>query len=493
MLDIIPLRDRYKHESSQNDTNFSLKDLHVRFKIMADNAPLMIWISDRSKQRTYFNKRWLAFTGRKLEEEVGFGWTDQIHPKDLERILTIYNTAYLTHQEFDWEYRLKRSDKEYRWIMGHGVPQFDGDGQFEGFVGYCIDITEQKLAIETANKLASIVEFSDDAIISINLDQTISSWNKGAEKIYGYSKQEALGKPMSLIVPANKKEEFNQLMEVIQMGASVDHVETTRKKKNGTVLDVSLTMSPIKNEIGQIIGASGIARDISEYKELERRKDAFISMASHELKTPLTSTKAFIQVLLKLHKNDTSNFTSDLLQKTENQLNKISNTVTYLLDLSRIRSGKFELKKTPFNLDETIKSSVSDVQITCLKHNIYLEGEDLGKIYGDEDRISQVVINLLNNAVKYSPNSDKIKVHKYKQENKVVFSVTDYGIGIASTHQEKIFDRFYRASGTNEKTYPGLGIGLFICHEIVKRHGGKIWVESKKGQGSTFSVCLPLK
>lgn len=345
----------------------------------------------------------------------------------------------------------------------------------------------------TTQLLASIVESSDDAIIGQDLKAVITSWNLGAEKLYGYSSSEAIGKSIMLIVPKDKREEYMEIMEVIKLGESVDHLETTRFTKGGRTIDVSLTMSPLKDARGKVIGASGIGRDISSSKELERRKDAFIGMASHELKTPITSIKAYIQVLQSKYRQNGDRLALKYLDKTNEQLDNLTELVNDLLDLSKIQTGRLELEKRNFNLGDLVIETVENMQGLTNKHEINLEANLDLEIVGDKNRLGQVLINLVNNAIKYSPEAEKIIVKVFKIRNKVVFAVKDFGIGISRTHQKRIFDRFYRAAGKSEKTFPGLGIGLYISSEIVRRHGGNIWVESVKRKGSTFFVSLPLR
>lgn len=350
--------------------------------------------------------------------------------------------------------------------------------------------SEQELS-----KIASIVDSSDDAIISSTIDGDIISWNRGAEKLYGYSSKEAIGRKLRIIVPRDKLEEYKEIMEVVKMGEGVDHLETVRCRKDGRRIDISVTISPRKNEAGEVIGNSAIARDISVTKELERRKDAFISMASHELKTPITGLKAFNQVLLKKFEGSTDTQTRHFLYKMDLQIDRLSNLVGELLDLSKIQLGKLDLEKSHFDFIDFIKEVVEEFQAATESHQIKTNFNDLETltVFGDKFRIGQVVSNLLSNAIKYSPDADVVDLTVKSHDNSVVVEVRDYGIGIAKKHQDKVFDRFFRAAGSDEKTFPGLGIGLSVASEIVKRHGGNIWVESTKGKGATFYFALPLK
>jgi len=471
------------------------------------------------------------------------------------------------------------------------------------------DITERKRAEEALLHLAAIVESSDDAILGKNLEGIITSWNASAERMYGYRAEEMVGQPVTLLFAPDRQDEFSQIMAHIRRGERVDHYETIRMRKDGTFLTVSVTVSPIKDSTGTIIGASAIARDITEHKrleakfrrlfdsnligvfvsdfagtfldandafldllgntreevlagtmrldalnpsefhylsqnavkalqetgasgtyeteylhksgrripvlvavtrieqtetcmgfvldisaskELDKRKDEFISMASHELKTPVTSLKGFLGLLQRRLTLQGDEKALHYLARMDAQVTKLTKLINDLLDLSKMQTGQLDYREERFDLDELVQEIVETVQETTQTHHLLLEGQAQAEVSGDRDRIGQVLINLLNNAIKYSPQGDRVLVRVAISQNKALVSVQDFGIGIAKEHQHKIFERFYQVTDAEEKTYPGLGIGLYISYEIVKRHGGQMWVESKKGEGASFYFTLPL-
>ncbi|HLG77585.1 MAG TPA: ATP-binding protein, partial [Ktedonobacteraceae bacterium] len=235
----------------------------------------------------------------------------------------------------------------------------------------------------------------------------------------------------------------------------------------------------------------GINMDITERKELERRKDDFISMASHELKTPITSIKGFTQVLLKRARKSGDEESLRFLTIMDTQLNKLTKLVSDLLDVSKMQSGKLTYREERFDLDDLVRETVENIQGIVSTHQIQIEGVAHACVPGDRDRIGQVLINLLTNAIKYSPQANTVIVRVASDRKEAVVSVQDFGIGIAEIYHDKIFEQFYQVTDPEEKTYPGLGIGLYLSDEIIKRHAGRIWVESAKGAGSTFSFSLP--
>ena len=245
--------------------------------------------------------------------------------------------------------------------------------------------------------------------------------------------------------------------------------------------------------------ANSLEAEIAERKATEEqlrisesRKDEFISMASHELKTPITSLKGFLGLLQRRLTTRGDETALHYLARMDTQVNKLTRLINDLLNLSRIQTGQIDYQAERFEMDALVQEIVENVQGTTQSHHLILEEQAQAEIFGDRDRIGQVLINLLNNAIKYSPRADTVLVRVAKDRGQVIVSVQDFGIGIAKEHQHKIFERFYQVNDPQEKTYPGLGIGLFISCEIVRRHGGQLWVESKKDEGATFHCSLPL-
>jgi PAS domain S-box-containing protein len=251
---------------------------------------------------------------------------------------------------------------------------------------------------------------------------------------------------------------------------------------------------PVLGESGMVVMVVTIIHDITERMLVERRKDEFISMTSHELRTPVTSLKGFTNVLQRRLAKQGDTQVLHYLARMDAQLNKLSTLISDLLDISRMQSGKLALRLEPFDLDALIDETVENVQAATSTHRLLVEGRTGARVLGDRERVGQVFVNLLTNAIKYSPRADKVIVRLSQDADReqAIVSVQDFGIGIDPMHHEKIFERFYQVTDPEEKTYPGLGMGLYIASELVARHHGRMWVESSKGQGTTFFVTLPL-
>ena len=238
--------------------------------IMADTMLPMVWASDPNGLRTFFNQSWIEFTGRTLEQELGNGWADGVHPEDRQRCLNVYQSSVKSRVPFKMEYRLRRTDGQFRWVLSHGEPRFGAHGEFEGYVGSCLDINERKATEVLSSRLAAIVQCSDDAIVTKDLNGIITSWNSSAERIFGYAEEEVLGKPIALIIPPDLQSEEVQILQRLRSGERIDHFETVRVAKGGQRVLVSLTISPVKDSTGKIVGASKIARDVTRMRHVEQ-------------------------------------------------------------------------------------------------------------------------------------------------------------------------------------------------------------------------------
>ena len=352
--------------------------------------------------------------------------------------------------------------------------------------------------------LASIVEFSEDAIISKDLRGIIKSWNSGARKIFGYLAEEVVGKSITILIPPDRHHEEQDILDRIYRGEQVKHFETIRMTKDGRYIPISLTISPVKNDKGEVIGASKIARDITEshrlkqqlaeytekLKELNSYKDDFIGIASHELKTPLTTIKAYLQLLERELKEETQR---QYLNTALQHIGKITRLVSELLDVTKVQAGKLEFNFSDFDFHDLLLEGIQAVQQTNPTHQILYEDQPVNiPIHADQHRLEQVIVNLLSNAVKYSPGANKVIVNVKKEESHILVSIKDFGIGIPAGELNNLFSRFYRVRGV-EASIQGLGMGLYISKEIIKGHKGEIWVESELGKGSTFYFRIPLR
>ncbi|HRN96340.1 MAG TPA: PAS domain S-box protein [Candidatus Levybacteria bacterium] len=392
-----------------------------------------------------------------------------------------------------------RKDTSKFWGSNLVFPLYDSEKNVRGFTKVTRDLTDRKVARDQEKKFRSVIENSSDGIRLIDRNGKITYASPSTKRILGYNPKEYVNqKIIDLIHKDDKKIYRDTMRKILDNPGSSVHLTYQIKHKDGTYrwmegVGTNLLDDPAVNAIVSNF------RDITERKDLERRKDEFVSMASHELKTPITSLNLFTDMLKKNAQEKKYDSIPTFAKKIRQQTSKLTEIVNDLLDVSRIETGKMRFRTEKFNLSELLHDIVDDMQYTTHKHKIVCIAKQPMLITADRYRIYQVLTNLLTNAIKYSPENTQITVTLKKQKNFALVSVADKGIGISKDQHKNIFDKLYQVGDSKEKTFPGLGMGLYISKEIITRHNGKIWVKSKgksigkkPGNGSTFYFTLPL-
>jgi PAS domain S-box-containing protein len=395
---------------------------------------------------------------------------------------------------------IARDGKE-RPIDDSAAPIRDDSGAAVGAVLVFRDVTERRVAEEAQARLAAIVESSQDAIISKTLDGVIRTWNTGAERLFDYAPHEAIGRPITLIIPPDRLDEEYEILARISRGERIEHFETIRVSKHGRLIDISLTVSPIRDSEGRVVGASKVARDISDRKRIDKalqeanqRKDQFIALLAHELRNPLAPLRNGLHVI-RLAGTDTTAIVQ-AREMMDRQLSHMVRLVDDLLDISRVSQNKMELRRSRVLLKDVISSAVETARpaIEEAGHelNISLAPEP---VYLDADltRLAQVFSNLLNNSAKYTERGGRIWLAVERQDGDVIVSVRDTGLGIPANDLPRIFDMFSQVDRSVERSTGGLGIGLALVKGLVEMHGGTVTATSEgQSKGSTFVVKLPV-
>lgn len=292
---------------------------------------------------------------------------------------------------YDISYRILRFDNgETRWIKAQGTVYFD-HRQPARFIGTVVDIHDLKEAEEKSAKLAAIIETSHDTIVSETLEGIIASWNESAQRVFGYTAEEMIGESIYKLIPPERHAEEPRILAMIARGERINHFETQRLTKEGQLIDVSVTVSPVKDKEGRIIGVSKIARDITEKKLDETCKNDFIGMVSHELKTPLTSLNAILQVVAGKLKNGEDSFLSGAVQKANGQVKRMTAMINGFLNVSRLESGKIHIEKQHFLLDELIAEVIEETRLTSNSHRIGFAHCPPVTVLADRDKISSVM------------------------------------------------------------------------------------------------------
>jgi PAS domain S-box-containing protein len=410
---------------------------------------------------------------------------------------------------------LTARDGTRRPIDDSGAPILDDSGQPFGAVLVFRDITERRRRERDMQVLAAIVASSDDAIVSKTLDGTITAWSPGAERMFGYTRDEAIGQNIMLIVPPDRSTEEDAVLARIRRGERVGSLETVRVAKDGGRVDVELSVSPVRNAAGDVTGASKIARDISDRRRAEethaallegaeaaraeadaanRRKDQFLAILSHELRTPLSSMLGWVQMLRNRQVPP---------ERTQHALDVIhrnsvlqARLIDDLLDVARIEAGKLHLDKQPIQLVGIIDDAIDTLQRDVAAQEVVLTRHldpGAGVVCGDPTRLEQIVVNLLSNAVKFTPPGGRIDVRLDRDGDHARIVVSDNGIGIEADAVRQIFERFAQVKSVTGPAYGGLGLGLAIVRHLAELHGGTVSAYSQgHGQGATFTVRLPI-
>lgn len=482
--------------TEQKETQDRLKESEQRFRALVDNMPLVCFMINPTSEVSvsYWNKTWLDYTGQSSEEALGRAWEGIMHPDDVQGAVNIFLTAFEKQQPyFVPATRVRRKDGIFRWHSWRANPRFLITGEFLGYVGVGIDIHDQKLAEdalkEREEKFRSLVQSLPQLVwvtdAAGNSEFSSYRWKE-------YTGIEPAGEETwKAIVHPDDYDGINAAWVQSLITGNTYKSDVRLKSKTGEYRWHTVKGEPILDKENIIIKWVGAFTDIQDRKLIEEKQDEFISIASHELKTPLTTVKAYLQILeLSLDKNSTDS-NHLYAKKASESVGRLNKLIGELLDVSKIRLGKLNYTITTFNFGEMINSTVENMQLTSLTHTIIKSSNVYDEVTGDKDRLQQVVINLLTNAIKYSPGKHTVFITVEQINEDIKVSVKDNGIGMSDESLKIIFDKYHRLE-EHAMHFQGLGIGLFISHEIIDRHHGKLWAESEIGNGSTFYFTIPI-
>jgi len=462
----------------------------------------IVAMTDVKGSITYVNDKFCAISKYSREELLGQDHriiNSSYHPKEF------FQQMYRTIAEggvWRGEIRNRAKDGSIYWVDSTIVGFAGADGKLDKYVAIRVDITERKRAEEVRERLAAVVESSDDAIIGKTLDGVITTWNHGAEKVFGYPVSEAVGKPMQMLVPPERANEEADILARVERGESVEHFETVRVRKDGKGIDVSVTISPIRDSSGAIVGVSKVAHDISERKRAEQRLadkveelarsnrdlEQFAYAASHDLQEPLRMVASYTQLLAERYGGKLDENADKFLGYAREGALRMQVLIRDLLTFSRVVQAGVPRKNV--DCDVALEEALQSLTAAIEESGTVVTHTALPNVWADQTQIAQVFQNLIGNAIKFHNGAPpQCAVSAEKSGCNWLFSVSDNGIGIAPEYAENIFVVFQRLHARTE--YPGNGIGLAICKKIIEHYGGTIWVESKVGQGSTFKFTMP--
>lgn len=510
--------DRHKQAEQRMQTTFNeLRDIKA-----ALDAHSIVAITDAAGDITYVNDKFCQISKYSRDELLGKNHriiNSGFHPKsffdDLWRTIA---HGKVWHGEI----KNRAKDGSFYWVDTTIYPFLSADGKPTQYIAIRTDVTQRKQAEEQMAQLAAIVASSDDAIIGKTLDGVITSWNQGAERVFGYSAREAIGRSIDFLIPSDRNDEESRIRAKIAGGEPVEHYETVRLHKAGHRLDISLSVSPIKDATGKILGGSKIARDITSRKadearlaryaeevaEKNKELETVVYVASHDLRSPLVNVQGFSNELARacermkvrlastpgnlVEKKELTELLSEDMPEALSYIQagvaKMDKLLAGFLRFSRLGRAALNIESLDMNAMLQEVGQTMDFQINQIGASLKIGA--LPPCLGDATQISQVFSNLVDNALKYlePTRSGRIQVSGRVENGRAIYAVEDNGIGIALEHQSRVFEIFHRLDPSASS---GEGLGLTIAQKILERQNGKIWVTSQPGKGSTFFVSLP--
>ncbi len=490
----------------------ALRSPEPELAAVLNRTPFMLTRCSHDLRYRFVSHAYATMLGRQPEDLEGRPIVEVLGTAALEAIRPYIDTV-LQGTRVEFELDLPIDGIGIRSLRVVYTPDTDATGRVAGWIAAMLDVGDRRPIEETRALLAAIVDSSDDAIISKSLDGIITSWNAGAERLFGYPAAEAIGQSILIIIPPDRRDEETAIIRRLRQGEKTEHFETQRLTKAGRRVPISLTVSPVRNSDGAVIGASKIARDIGERMRADeerdrllaseqvaraeaeaasREKDQFLATVSHELRTPLNAILGWSAMLLEQPQPDAAR--SKGLQSINRNALALSRLVDDLLDVSRMISGKMRLDVQPVDVAEVINAAVETVlpAASAKRIGIQVEVNPGGPtMTGDPTRLQQAVWNLLANAVKFTPAGGRVNVGTRVDDNEIELAVTDSGIGIEPAFLPYVFERFRQAEPSST-TQTGLGLGLAIVRHVVELHGGTVHAESNgRGTGTRFVMRLP--
>ena len=508
---------------TQRDLLQALRESEKSFREMVDALPVAVYTTDAHGRLTHFNRAAVEFSGR----------TPQLGTDQWCVSWKLYRSdgTPMAHDECPMAIALRegrvvrgaeaiaeRPDGKRIWFTPYPTPMRDAEGKVVGGINMLLDITERKFSEQASARLAAIVASSDDAIISKDLNSIITSWNEGAERLFGYTSDEVVGRPVTILIPPDRLSEEPHILDRLRRGERIDHFETVRMRKDGSLLDISLTISPVKDSAGRVVGASKIARDITDRKRTEAAlRDAHEQLASravnleklvgertatlretiselesfsysitHDMRAPLRAMQSFAAMLAEECSVQLSAQGHDYVRRIVASASRMDQLITDVLNYSRVAHADLPLKTV--DTARLLREILESYPAFQPPQAVIFAEEKLPPVLGNEAALTQCISNLLGNAIKFVPpgTQPRVRISFSQDDSHVHLSFQDNGIGIELDAQKRIFQLFQR----QDRKYEGTGLGLAIVKKGVERMGGSVTLTSQSGQGSTFYLHL---
>jgi PAS domain S-box-containing protein len=478
-----------------------LQDAEERLRLATESTGLATWDLDLQNKTIIYSPRLAEIFGYSRDAVLQHSHLrDIVHPNDLHIVLKAFDKAIETGVYY-YEARVLWADGSIHWIRTTGKIFYDENKVPLRMLGTLIDITDQHNIIDRLKEREESLRMAANAAelgtFDMEVASRISVWNKRHRELFGVLGDEPVdyNEVFWAAMHPDDKQKINKAIDFAfnkkLSNGDYDVEYRTIGIEDGKLRWIRAKGKVLFNEQDEPVRLIGAVLDITESKQNEIRKNDFIAMASHELKTPLTSVKAYIQLLLAKAKNNGDGFMINALEKSENQIKKMTNLIYGFLDLSKLESGRLRLNADVFDIGKLIEEVAADSRPISQGHHIIYHEKEPVIIKADREKIGQVISNLINNAVKYSPKNMDVTITLSQTEDNIKVAVTDNGIGVKLKDQDKIFQRFYRVEDESTKGFSGFGIGLYLSAEIIHLHNGTIGVDSNDSKGSTFYFTLP--
>lgn len=472
-----------------------IADNELQFRTLANSIPQMAWMMQPDGFIYWYNERWYDYTGTTLQQMQGWGWQSVHHPEMVTGVTERFKEAIETGNDWEDTFLLRGKDGNYRWFLSRAFPLKNEKGEIIQWFGTNTDITERRsmeeALKENEQRFRLLAESITELIWVTDNNHKLTYINESAYKYFGLVPETLQNLNGDYIHPEDlvKNRHYWKIFQQEEKEWTVEH----RLKNKYCEYRWHITKAtPHKNSDGKLIMWIGTCIDIHDQKMKEQQKDEFMSIASHELKTPLTVAKGYIQILSNVLSDSGTKAVHTYTMKALDAIERMQQMIAELLDISKIQNGSLTYFQSRFNFNALLNETIYDFLQHTNSHDIVKEGNPVVMFYGDENRMKQVIVNLLSNAVKYSPSCNEVKVSLAVEEHWLHLTVTDYGIGLNPEHLDKIFERYYRIKEQSH-VFDGLGIGLYISAQIVEKHGGRLYAESELGKGSTFHLLLPFE
>ncbi|MBS2000842.1 MAG: ATP-binding protein [Candidatus Obscuribacterales bacterium] len=476
-----------------------LAKANARLCGVANTLSTMSWLSDESGERILFNDKWLKFTGRTLEQELGKKWTEAVHPQDLKRLLSVYTNALRERKSYHVEYRLRTADGQFRLIWESGSPQLRADGAFIGMLGSCADISQ---TIFTKDHLSPVFEpvgvmtTLDHVPIGVwKLDPNlvITKTNPAVATLFSVTPEHLVGRTFTNVVSSIPDNTFSRVLQHGERIKLENHPVTLTLDEKRRKVFLDFAAWPLRDKANKVVGVCVSTTEVTERLLADQQREDFVAALVHDLKTPLIGADQALEAMLRGNLGPVDANQSELLSMLKRSNQHLLTMVHNLIEAYRYDAGEARMSVEEFNLFELIDSCIEELaqwsthkEITM--RSVFSSGN--GIIIGDRMSIRRVILNLLDNALKFTPKDGVIEVSAEEEGGDVIFRVSDTGVGIPQSEFTQVFLRYWQGDSAKQFA-PGTGLGLYLCRQIIVAHGGTISVCSKLGEGTTFSVTIP--